>query len=474
MEENNVPRPEENHEHNPSGVPHVSEPMEQPLSGDMPYAGNDFEEVPAQPDPVPVTPVASASATAEPEPSAQSATNNWEQPMQWQPHSQYQPIFAPPTSFTQQKKQRRRPGWFALVAASVVAALAGAGMGIAGNSFIHPTGLRPATMTAAPQHNGGTTKLVNSTVAAPDWEKVADEVGATVVSLNVTTDGGQAQGSGVIIDKSGRILTNNHVVAGATKLFVMFSDGRVFEGHVMGTDEATDLAVVELVDPPKDLAVAQLGDSSDLNVGQAVAAIGNPMGLDSTLTTGVISALDRPTQADQGANVVTNAIQIDAAINPGNSGGPVFDQQGKVIGIASSIITVKTSFGGQGAGSIGLGFAIPVNLAKNISSQLIEKGSAEHAYLGVTITNGLAKFDDTRRTAATIKTVEPGTPAAKAGLKEDDNIVEVNGRKVSTATALTGYIRQYRSGDVVNVKIERGGKLMEVDVTLATRPDPRP
>ncbi|QJC21304.1 S1C family serine protease [Arcanobacterium buesumense] len=458
----------ENNNENQNMVPHASDPdamgAEQPReSGAMSSdAGNDFP-------PAPYTqPVDSYQPAANAQPA-------WEPPMQWQPRpqTQNQPLYAPPAILEQPRGvQRKRPGWVALVAASVAAALAGAGIALGGSTLLNPGGMRPASMPE-PQANAGTTKLVDSSVGAPDWEKVADEVGATVVSLDVNTDSGQAQGSGVIIDEKGHILTNNHVVSGANELYVMFSDGRVFDARIIGTDEATDLAVVELIDPPSDLTVAQLGDSSALNVGQSVAAIGNPMGLDSTLTTGVISALDRPTQADRGANVVTNAIQIDAAINPGNSGGPVFDQQGKVIGIASSIITVKTSFSGQGGGSIGLGFAIPVNLAKNISSQLIEKGSAEHAYLGVSIGNGLAKFDASKRMAAQVKTVELGTPAAQAGIKEGDNIIEVNGRKVSTATALTGFIRQYRAGDVVNLKLERDGKLMEVDVTLATRPDPR-
>lgn len=382
----------------------------------------------------------------------------------------FQPIYAP-ASTVAPKPKKKRPGWFAVFAGMTAAALAGGAIGFTATQYYNPGGVRPSSMTAH-EETKGTTKPVNSTVGAADWEAVAKEVGDTVVSLDVSTDNGQAQGSGVIISKDGHILTNNHVVAGANEIFVRFSDGRVFEGQVMGTDEATDLAVVKIKDAPKDIAVAQLGDSSTVKVGQAVAAIGNPMGLNSTLTTGVVSALDRPTQADR-AGAVTNAIQIDAAINPGNSGGPVFDQQGKVIGIASSIITVKTGFNGQSAGSIGLGFAIPVNLAKNISKQLVEKGSAEHAYLGVSISNGLAKFDETRRTAAVVKTVEPETPAAKAGIKEGDNIVEIDGKKVSTATALTGFVRQYRAGDVITVKFERGGKLMETNVTLATRPDPR-
>lgn len=415
------------------------------------------------------------------QPAAEPAEHQWASAQPWQQYGQADTAFGPQPQTSpsyigvpvaRQPRQKSKPGWTALIAASIVAALVGGGIGIGANDFFNHPGPRPATMRAE-ESPSGTTQLVDSSVGAADWQAVAKEVGTTVVSLDVTSDTGQSQGSGVIIDDEGHILTNNHVVSGANELFVMFSDGRVFEGDIVGTDEATDLAVVAIKDAPTDLAVARLGSSAALQVGQSVAAIGNPMGLDSTLTTGVISALDRPTQADRGANVVTNAIQIDAAINPGNSGGPVFDQQGRVIGIASSIITVKTSFSGQGGGSIGLGFAIPIDLAKNVAQQLIDTGHAEHAFLGVTISNGLAKFDGTRRTSATVKTVEPGTPADKAGLREGDNIIEVDGRKVSTATALTGYVRQYRSGDAINLKLERDGELLEVDVTLAAREDPR-
>lgn len=364
-----------------------------------------------------------------------------------------------------QARQRRRPGWAALIAASIAAALAGGGIGI-GTTSLMDDNPRPATL---PTTSGGTTSVVTSTAPAPDWQAVADEVGNSVVAIDVTSPDGQSQGSGVIIDSGGLILTNEHVVAGAENLFVTLADSRVFEATTVGEDQATDLAVIELKDAPDDLTVAQLGDSTELSVGQPVAAIGNPMGLASTLTTGVISALDRPTQPSSGDGAITNAIQLDAAINPGNSGGPVFDAQGRVVGIASSIISVASD--SRSAGSIGLGFAIPINLAKNISAQLIENGVAEHAYLGVTITNGLAEYDSTRRQGAEINSVQPGTPADLAGIQAGDVIIDIDGRAVPTSISLTGYVRQYISGDVVTLTLERDGALLEVDVTLATKQD---
>lgn len=362
-------------------------------------------------------------------------------------------------------KERRRPGWVALIAASLAAALAGGGIGVGAANMMMDSP-RPAV---TPTATGGTTSIVNSVASAPDWQAVADEVGASVVAIDVASNDGQSQGSGVIIDANGYILTNEHVVAGANDLFVKLSDSRVFEASVIGEDAATDLAVIQIKNAPDDLTVAQLGESSNLAVGQPVAAIGNPMGLASTLTTGVISALDRPTQPSQGTGAITNAIQLDAAINPGNSGGPVFDANGTVVGIASSIISVANQSGT--AGSIGLGFAIPIDLAKNISAQLIENGVAEHAYLGVTISNGLAEYGGTRRQGAEVQTVQAGTPAAEAGIQVGDVIIDIDGKSVPTSISLTGYVRQYRTGDVVTLTIERGGDLINVDATLATRPD---
>nr|WP_239539219.1 trypsin-like peptidase domain-containing protein [Arcanobacterium pluranimalium] len=318
--------------------------------------------------------------------------------------------------------------------------------------------------------------VVDAKGDTPDWGAVSEAVGPSVVAINADSRRGEAAGSGVIFDKSGHILTNNHVIAGAEKITVTLTDGRVIEAKVAGTDPATDLAVITLASIPQDLTVAALGDSTRVKVGDPVAAIGNPLGLSSTMTTGIVSALNRPVQTS-GANeqtgertrVVTNAIQIDAAVNPGNSGGPIFDAQGRVIGIASSIATLS---GGSGqAGSIGLGFAIPINLAEDIAKQLVEKGVAEHAFLGVSIADGVAQYKGTSKLGAEVKSVENGTPAAAAKLQVGDVITAMNGHPVTSAASLTGYTRQHRSGEKVTLTFERNGDLQEVDVTLATRQD---
>lgn len=370
-------------------------------------------------------------------------------------------------------RKKSRPGWSALVAASVIAALAGGGIGV-GAMTLRYEGSRPASTV---QHKPEVKPVVDSNGSAPNWQAVSDAVGPSVVAINANTGRGEAAGSGVIFDEKGHILTNNHVVAGAEKLMVTLADGRVFDAKVVGKDPATDLAVIALNNAPKDLTVAKLGDSSKVRVGDNIAAIGNPLGLSSTMTTGIVSALNRPVQTS-GANeqtgaqtrVVTNAIQIDAAVNPGNSGGPVFDANGRVIGIASSIASLSGGGSAQ-SGSIGLGFAIPSNLAENVAKQLVEKGSAEHAFLGVTIADGVAEFKGTSKLGAEVKSVEQGTPAAKANIQVGDVITAINGNPVASSAALTGYTRQYKSGDKVTVTLERNGDLQEVDVTLATRPD---
>jgi len=307
---------------------------------------------------------------------------------------------------------------------------------------------------------------------------VAAAVSNAVVSIGVVTDRGEALGSGVIFDKEGHIITNNHVVAGASKIQVTLADGRVYDAETTGTDPATDLAVIQLKDAPDNLTVAQLGDSDKLATGQDVMAIGNPLGLSSTVTTGIISALNRPvvnSQNEDGSGdsaVYTNAIQIDAAINPGNSGGPLFDEKGRVIGITSSIATMSRSGGGEGgSGSIGIGFAIPVKLADKVAKQLIKSGTATHAYLGVSLDTAGATADGEKRAGAKITSVEGGSPADKAGLKKDDVVIAIDGKTTAQGSALTGYVRQYSANDKVKLTVIRDSKKQDIDVTLAERKD---
>ena len=213
-------------------------------------------------------------------------------------------------------------------------------------------------------------------------------------------------------------------------------------------------------------------------------AIGNPLGLSSTVTTGIVSALDRPvvnSQAQGGEGglgggssspVFTNAIQIDAAVNPGNSGGPLFDEKGRVIGITSSIATMGRSSSGEGgSGSIGIGFAIPVKLAEKVAKQLIESGTATHAYLGVTLETGSAESDGAKRAGAKIASVEGDSPADKAGLKKDDVVIAIDDKTTSQGSALTGYVRQYSANDKVKLTVIRDSKKKDIEVTLAERKD---
>lgn len=379
------------------------------------------------------------------------------------------------------KKAKKGPGWGAVIAMSAVAALVGGGIGLSSSQL-----LQPSTSTFI---NSGTSgvhvaPVVESKGEAPNWQAVHQAVGNAVVAIDTQLERGTSAGSGVIIDAQGHVLTNNHVIAGATQIYVTLADGRLFKASVAGADAATDLAVITIENPPQDLTVATVGDSAALHVGQSVAAIGNPLGLSSTMTTGIISALNRPVSTQesneeqnqrfpfarpqQSSQVVTNAIQIDAAVNPGNSGGPVFDSAGRVIGIASSIATLS---GGGESGSIGLGFAIPINLAKMIAQQLIDNGVAEHAFLGVTISDGAAQYNGENRLGAEVQSVSAGTPAARAGIKKGDVIISIGGSEVSSATSLTGFVRQYRSGDKVKITLERDGQLLDATVTLATKQD---
>ena len=380
--------------------------------------------------------------------------------------------------------RRRGPGWFALVASVLVASLLGAGGAVGAVRYMDAhggdTSSRPSTAPTAIA-TGSTTQTVNSTGQAPDWEAVSAAVSNAVVSIGVVTDKGTALGSGVIFDKEGHIITNNHVVAGASEIQVTLADGRVYDAEATGTDPATDLAVIQLKDAPDNLTVAQLGDSDKLATGQDVMAIGNPLGLSSTVTTGIISALDRPvvnSQNEDGSGgsassaVYTNAIQIDAAINPGNSGGPLFDEKGRVIGITSSIATMGRSSSGEGgSGSIGIGFAIPVKLADKVAKQLIKSGAATHAYLGVTLDTDGATADGEKRAGAKITSVEGGSPADKAGLKKGDVVIAIDGKTTAQGSALTGYVRQYSANDKVKLTVIRDSKKQDIDVTLAERKD---
>lgn len=316
---------------------------------------------------------------------------------------------------------------------------------------------------------------VDTIGGVPDWEAVAAAVRPATVSIFVSGENEAASGSGVIIDNAGYIITNQHVVSGygeGGSITVTLHDGRVYSATIVGGDTTTDLAVIVLDTPPSDLTAALLGDSAKLAVGEPVMAIGAPLGLADTVTTGIISALDRPvavsggtdSQTGQADVVVTNAIQIDASINPGNSGGPLFNASGAVIGINSSIASLGTT--ADEAGSIGLGFAIPVNLAKSVAAQIIETGTAQHAMLGVQIGTGVVQVGDDSRLGAVVAAVTPGGAAEGAGVLEGDVIVGIDGNSVTSGPALTGYVRRYTAGDQVVLDVARDGAIQQLTVTL--------
>jgi putative serine protease PepD len=393
---------------------------------------------------------------------------------------------APPTT----RREPSRPGWLAAVAVAAGAAvLASLGTVGAVNAFGSPESTAASSTSATGSQSA---PLGKGNATAPDWVATAAAVRPSVVSVRVqVSDGSGGEGSGVLLDTAGRVLTNNHVVApgaaGGT-ISVVLDDGRTYQATIVGTDPATDLAVIVLKQPPRGLVPATFADSTQVKVGDAVMAIGNPLGLSSTATTGVVSALNRPvtTAAEpgeqqggsgqaqpqgqpQGEQVVTNAIQTDAAVNPGNSGGALVDAGGRVIGITSSIASLGASQGGQ-AGSIGLGFAIPANEAKDVAQQLITTGSVQHAYLGVTLTDGTATVDGAERAAAVVGSVTAGGPAEKAGLQAKDAVVAVDGRPLEGADSLVAQVRAQRPGATIDLTIVRGDQQQTLHLTLATRP----
>lgn len=418
-------------------------------------------------------------------------------------YTQYTQSAAAPSSTRTRQRSGRGPGWLALLVAMVVTAMIAVGSTLA---------LGGGTQTAEPaattttQSTSQTVSPVQSSGDAPDWEAVAAAVSPATVTITVESQSSSDIGSGVIYDASGHIVTNYHVISAAVSsssttsntssstsgtITVTLSDGRVYEATVVGSDQTTDLAVIQLTNPPSDLTVATFGSSADLVVGQSVMAIGSPLGLSDTVTTGVVSALNRPVEVSTSEtqetdpddpfgqlpqqnqqqsstdSVITNAIQVDASINPGNSGGPLFDATGAVVGINSSIASLSSS--SDSSGSIGLGFAIPSDLVKSVADQLISTGTVDHAVLGVTIQSGTATVDGTTRIGAEVASMTSGGAAAEAGIKEGDVILSVDGNQVSSAKSLSGYVRRYKSGDSVTLEVARDGAIQKIQVTLGSK-----
>jgi putative serine protease PepD len=349
-------------------------------------------------------------------------------------------------------RERRRPGWLALATATVVAGVAGGLVGV-----------QLAPTLTEPEPTAETTPVSLDPVApnrpAESVAGIAEAALPSVVSITTST----GSGSGFITTDDGYIVTNNHVIAdsGADGVQVSLQDGRTVEAEIVGTSPAYDLAVldVELLN----LTPLALGDSDEVTVGDPVVAVGSPLGLEGTVTSGIVSATDRPvTAGGQGEVSFINALQTDAAINPGNSGGPLLDASGRVVGVNSSIAVLPTAFGGQ-SGSIGLGFAIPINQARVTAEQIIADGEASYPIIGATLEYGPVGQ------GAVVGSVVPAGPADEVGLRGGDRIVAIDGRPVLGSDELIVAIRAKQPGDTVELTIDRGGVEDTLEVTLGSR-----
>ncbi|UQN16035.1 S1C family serine protease [Gulosibacter sp. ACHW.36C] len=325
---------------------------------------------------------------------------------------------------------------------------------------------------------GGINTSSSGTVVQADandtnWTAVAGELENSVVSIQVQTSQGTSQGSGVVWDGEGHVVTNNHVVEGASgdSAVTVTIGNHGYQATVVGTDPATDLAVIQVTDVPDTLVPITVGDSTALEVGDGVMAIGSPLGLSGSYTTGIVSALNRPVNTGEvsGNAVVTNAIQTSAALNPGNSGGALVDATGQLVGINSSIATLGADSSGT-SGSIGIGFAIPTVLVQNVAQQLIETGEVEHAWLGTANSDGQAELDGSTVLGAEVQEVTADGPSDDAGVKKGDLIIAVNGQDISSSSSLVGTVRTLKAGDTATLTIIRDGKQTEIDVTLGVSP----
>ncbi len=355
-----------------------------------------------------------------------------------------------------------------LTAAVLVGALALGGIAGLGGAAAYDlvNGDEAATSSGS---NGSNTSVVehgDSPAPAGSVEAVAHSVLPSVVKINVQGPQGAGSGSGVIISADGEILTNNHVVelaANGGSVSVGFNDGTTAPAEVIGTDPMTDMAIIK-AQGVSGLTPAKIGQSSNLDVGEQVIAVGSPFGLEATVTSGIVSALHRPVSVSgqgSGNDTTYPAIQTDAAINPGNSGGPLLNMQGEVVGINSSIRTSSSM--GEG-GSIGLGFAIPIDEVLPIVDQLRNGETPTHARLGVSVTDASSK--NGLLTGAGIEQVSSGSAADTAGVQRGDIVVKIDGQPVQDASSLVATIRGHRPGDTVTLTVVRGGKQVELKATL--------
>jgi putative serine protease PepD len=323
---------------------------------------------------------------------------------------------------------------------------------------------------ASVQVAASTTRPVAATTGALSphdvYQQAKDSVAYITAQITQSSGGpfgqtqtGTATGSGFVVSPDGYIVTNDHVVDGASSVKAKIGDGKTLDAKVVGTDPSTDLALLKV--NASGLTPLTFGDSSSVQVGDPAYAIGNPYGLDRTLTTGVISALQRQISSPNGYTI-NDVLQTDAAINPGNSGGPLFNGAGQVIGVNSQIETSGSTSGGSG-GNVGIGFAIPSNTVKGVVDQLMNGGKVSHAYLGVQtqdVSNG-----------AQVAQITAGSPAESAGLRQGDVITSIDGKPLAGGSALSSIVNGHKPGDGVQLKIDRNGSEKTLDVKLGQRPN---
>jgi len=369
----------------------------------------------------------------------------------------------PPTG----RERRGGRGMAGVVTAALLAGLVGGGAGFGGAYALleHDRPAASAPALGSVPASTGTAPASNGTVAG-----AAAAASPSTVDIRVITSQGVAEGSGVILTADGAVLTNNHVVEGSSgNISVTLADGSEHPATVVGTSPSYDLAVLRMQNV-SGLTAATLGKSADLQVGQQVVAIGSPQGLTGTVTTGIVSALNRTVgvQGENGQSVVYNGLQTDAPINQGNSGGPLVNLDGQVIGINSAIATA-----GQSSGSIGLGFTIPIDQARRVAQEILDTGSATKPVLGVQGGQETPQQQESG-SGATIAAVQNGSAAASAGLAAGDVVTKVGDARVQDFSDLVAQIGAQTPGGKVTLTVERGGQQRTVDVTLGSTKDEAP
>ncbi len=387
-----------------------------------------------------------------------------------EPTLPYQAASTATPASTPPARRRRLPIGAILL---VVALLAVLNIGLFAGWQIGRNNPTTTPLISAPLQTGNAPAITVPSLSSNNIETVREAVIAkvrpAVVEVSVTTASGSVLGSGVIIDNRGYIVTNNHVIDGASTIEVTLYDGKKLSAQLTGADPADDLAVLKITPPAGGLTVAALGDSSKLQVGQDVLAIGNPLGITQTVTSGIISALGRTVSEGQNGTTLPEAIQTDAAINPGNSGGALVDMQGNLIGIPT-LSAIDPEFN---APASGVGFAIPSNRVKLIAQQIIATGKVTHtgrAVLGIRVVgvnaNVAAQNNLSIDHGALIVSVNPNSAAAQAGLQPGDVIVQIDNHPVNDASSLSDALADKNPGDAVSVIVQRGNQQLTVHATL--------